>query len=211
MYRRIAHSLFGFFCCLITKTVNHLTIENLEVIKRFNGPRIYVSNHPLTFDPLFFYNHLNRPIILMAQVVFNLPVIGWIVKHCGFIPVPNPNNKDGKKSAYNEAKWALLDNHSLFICPEGGGGQSVPRGSLGNASTGAARLAIETDTPIIPIGVSYNGKTIYQDILNHKEFIKMCYGGNYHVKFGQPIYLEKNTDPKEATKLIMNEIKKLMV
>jgi 1-acyl-sn-glycerol-3-phosphate acyltransferase len=211
MYCRIAHSLFGFFCYLITKTVNNLTIENLESVKKVNGPKIYVIPHPSTFDPFYFYSHLNKPTILMTQFVFNLPVIGWIVRNCGFIPVPLKRTGESGKAAFESARWALLDNHSILIAPEG---QLTNKNSFDNAKTGAARLAIELDVPIIPIGLKHKGKMIEKELIDTQknvDVMKICWGGSYQVKFGQPIYLERDANPKEATKLIMNEIRKLMV
>jgi len=144
----------------------------------------------------------------MTEFVFNLPFIGWIVKHAGYIPVKMRGRNSKSKSCYERAKQALLFGDSLLIAPEG---QLSDNGSFENAKTGAARLAMETNVLVVPIGQRYEGEIKEIEISDgtYTDISKFCWGGDYYVNIGYPFRLNKQ-DPKQATKLIMDRIKQLI-
>lgn len=112
----IANFLFNLACRIIR-------IGSKRIIKGkipyFNGPVIYVSNHPLDFDCVYFYDLLNNPIIMMNDVLFSFPIIGSVLKGKNFIPVPlQTEKKKERRVVYNKALEMLQLGHPLFTCPE---------------------------------------------------------------------------------------------
>lgn len=116
-------------------------MENIPNDKRF----IAVSNHEKLVDPLYIiYAILQK---LNKKVHFLSSAKWWFLgeticrQWAGCIPLFN------KKQAFEESKQLLKSGEIVGIFPEGGLKKTK------NPKTGAVRLAIETNTPILPIGV----------------------------------------------------------
>ena len=139
----------------------------MENIPR-NTPLILVSNHEKLADPLYILYPVLRK--LNKKVHFLSTGSWWFLgdticrKWVGCIPL-----FDSKK-AYNETKDLLIHGEIIWIFPEGrlGAGTRSPR-------TGAVRLAIETNTPILPIGIK-------------SSYIPFC----SVINIGKPVYLNKS-------------------
>ncbi len=112
------------------------------------GPKLFIANHPSATDPfllpLLSSKHLG---VLISGNAFAMPLFGDYLHYCGQICVSPGQGKE----ALDEAKQRLQSGHSVGIFPEGlvsprSGGCHPPR-------TGAARLAISTGVPVIPVGI----------------------------------------------------------
>lgn len=113
---------------------------------------IAVSNHVSYVDPLTFahylYNHDRVPRFLAKAPLFKLPVIGWLLRNWGQIPVYRGTSR--AKDAIDEGQLALRRGEVLAVFPEGTLTRDpelwpmVPR-------TGVARMALETGVPVIPV------------------------------------------------------------
>ena len=142
-------------------------------------PFIIVANHEKLIDPLYIIypilKKLNKKIHFVATPTW------WFLgeKICrqwaGGIPLFN------SKQAYKEAKEIIKSGEIVGIFPEGG------RKRTKNPKTGALRLAIETNTPILPMGIK-SSYLPFSSILN----------------IGKLIYLKKNKKnlKKQAIKLM---------
>jgi 1-acyl-sn-glycerol-3-phosphate acyltransferase len=122
-------------------------IEGLEVFP-LDGPIIVVSNHVTNFDVFPMQLALPRPIFYMGKAeLFKNPITDVLFRNLGAFPV----SRDKKDPwAYNQALKVLAHGQTLGMFPEGT--RSKGRG-LGVARTGVARMAIETDTQIVPMAV----------------------------------------------------------
>lgn len=116
------------------------------------GKIIIASNHLSYMDVLFFAYFLFRngraPRFIGKEGVFKVPIIGKIVLAAGQIPVTR-ETQDASKAVEHAVK-TLQAGHCLGVYPEG----TLTRDSDGwpmVAKTGLARLAIITQTPVIPV------------------------------------------------------------
>jgi 1-acyl-sn-glycerol-3-phosphate acyltransferase len=116
------------------------------------GKVIVASNHVSYLDVLFLTHFLFRngraPRYIGKEGVFKVPVIGKVVLAAGMVPVSR-ESKDASK-ALDHALRLLEVGHCVGVYPEG----TLTRDPLGwpmVAKTGLARLAIATQTPVIPI------------------------------------------------------------
>ena len=116
------------------------------------GKVIVASNHVSYLDVLFLTHFLFRngraPRYIGKEGVFKVPVIGKVVLAAGMVPVSR-ESKDASK-ALDHAVRLLQVGHCVGVYPEG----TLTRDPLGwpmVAKTGLARLAIATQTPVIPI------------------------------------------------------------
>ncbi len=125
--------------------------EGVENIPK-TGKVIIASNHVSYLDVLFFAHFLFRngraPRFIGKEGVFKVPVIGKILLAAGQVPVMR-ETKDASK-ALGHAIKLLESGHCLGVYPEGTLTRD-PDGWPMVAKTGMARLAIITQTPVIPV------------------------------------------------------------
>ncbi len=112
------------------------------------GPKIIAPNHPSTTDPFLITGLVAEPTsILIDDRLFKVPVFGRYLHLTGHVPVVNGN---GCK-AFEAAKRLLQAGRSIAIFPEGT--VSPLEGGLHPPRTGAARLALSTGVPVVPVGI----------------------------------------------------------
>ncbi len=123
--------------------------ENLPA----EGGCIVVVNHISHADPFVIAQFLTRngriPRFLAKDTVFDVPVLGQVLGRAGQIPVVRESTD--AIAALGVARDALLAGECVVIYPEGTltrDPQLWPmRGKLG-----PARLALETNCPVVPVG-----------------------------------------------------------
>lgn len=129
------------------------------------GPALLVLNHVSHMDPavdaVFVHRQKRVPRFLAKQAVAEAPVFGKIFLGSGGIPVYRGSSSAG--DSLRAAHQALQDGKVVVIYPEGTITKD-PDGWPKKSYTGAARLAVQNDVPVIPIarwGTNYifNGYT----------------------------------------------------
>ena len=179
-----------------------------------NGPAIVVCNHLSYLDPLtfshFLYNNGRAPRYLGKESVFRIPVIGWVIKGAGQIPVSR-ESKDAIKG-YEHAIAVLKAGHLLGVYPEGTLTRDENLWPM-KGKTGVARLALQTGVPVYPCA-SWGPEKV---IPPYGKKIKLFPRTKVSVIMGDPVDLSKwqgrAEDPsavEEATEAIMDEITKLL-
>ncbi|NIW44618.1 MAG: hypothetical protein GWN30_07600 [Gammaproteobacteria bacterium] len=119
------------------------------------GPKIIVANHPSTTDPFYLSFIAKTPSnILIKDHVFRVPFLGLYLKKSGHIPVIEGQGR----RAFNCARINLIRGRTIILFPEGslspeGGGYFKPR-------TGAARLALLSGAPVVPVGIHFPQKNL---------------------------------------------------
>ena len=117
-----------------------------------HGAAILVPHHLSEFDPLVVGHFVvNRPreLRFMAKdSLFSVPVVGWVLRKGGQIPVYRGSSRAGQSLA--AAEQALKDGDAVIIYPEGTCTKDPDLWPM-RGKTGAARLALSTGAPVIPI------------------------------------------------------------
>jgi 1-acyl-sn-glycerol-3-phosphate acyltransferase len=178
------------------------------------GPVIVASNHMSYLDVLVFTHFLYRngraPRYLGKAGVFRTPIIGKIVLAAGQIPVER-ESKDAKK-AVDHAKILLEKGHMLGVYPEGTLTRDPEMWPM-IAKTGCARLALATDTQVIPIA-QWGSQQV---LPNYTRRIFLFPRKTITIRAGRPVDLSKwrgkSDDPQaliEATAQIMRAITDLL-
>ena len=116
------------------------------------GGYIVVANHATNADPISFGHFLvdnHVPVKILAKAeLFRVPVFGRLITSAGMIPVERGTSHAIDSLRY--AKEALARGEVIGIFPEGTLTHD-PDGWPMRAKTGAARLALESGVPVIPI------------------------------------------------------------
>ncbi|GIJ28346.1 1-acyl-sn-glycerol-3-phosphate acyltransferase [Micromonospora qiuiae] len=119
-----------------------------------HGPVIIVPNHISHADPLvcahYVYDAGRWPQFLGKASVFKVPVIGWILHRCRQIPVER-GSVDAARSLDALVK-ALDEGGAVIIYPEGTISREPNLWPM-KGKTGAARLALATGAPVVPVAM----------------------------------------------------------
>jgi 1-acyl-sn-glycerol-3-phosphate acyltransferase len=117
-------------------------------------PYLVVGNHQSNAD-VALISTLPWDMKWVAKAeMFKWPMVGWMMRMAGDIPIDRENRRSGAE-AILKAKWYLENKCSVMFFPEG---TRSCDGRLGEFKDGVFRLAIKTQTPILPLVLdgSYN-------------------------------------------------------
>jgi 1-acyl-sn-glycerol-3-phosphate acyltransferase len=133
------------FARFLFSLVMELEVTGLENFPR-QGAVILAANHVTNFDVFPMQFALPRPIFFMGKAeLFKNPIMDVLLRNLSGFPV-NRGEKD--LWAMRHAAKVLNHGQTLGMFPEGK--RSKGKG-LAVAKTGAARLAIEAECPIVPM------------------------------------------------------------
>ena len=173
-------------------------------------PLIFASNHPTTTDPFLLPLLVNDPIhILVIETAFDVPILGKLIAKAGHHRVSRGRSSGGK--LIEQALESLRAGNHVGIFPEGQ--LSASDGTMSHAHSGAARIALQSGAPVVPVGIHISPNAYIEKGLKDlpgEPPIRWIVRGSYYVTVGRPIHLEG--DPNDilqvnaATKVIANAI-----
>ena len=113
------------------------------------GPWVVVANHQSILDILML-SRLPREMKWVAkEELFRVPWTGWMMRMSGDIPIRRGDAESGGE-ALGIAKDYLARGMSVMIFPEG---TRSAKGTLLPFKSGAFRLALDAQVPVLPIAV----------------------------------------------------------
>lgn len=192
---------------LLLRFGEHLTVEGLEHVPK-TGPAIIAPNHLSVHDSTVLIGVLPRMIRFIGKAEY---VEDWTTRFgflaMGNIPVDRTNPDSGQAAL--DAAATVLEAGDLFgIFPEGTRSRD---GLLHKGRTGAARLALRTGAPIIPVGLVGTDKMQSAD----DPITMLRLRKRVIVRFGEPIPAERYAGedrplaPRQMTDDVMYEISQL--
>ncbi|MEU8298181.1 lysophospholipid acyltransferase family protein [Micromonospora sp. NPDC048909] len=145
------------FAVLLVKPVmtvwTRRTWRGMEHLGR-DGGMIIVANHLSHADPLvsahFIFDSGRWPQYLGKASVFRVPVVGWILHRCRQIPVER-GTVDAARSL-DALITAVKEGGAVVIYPEGTTTREPELWPM-KGKTGAARLALATGAPVVPVAM----------------------------------------------------------
>jgi 1-acyl-sn-glycerol-3-phosphate acyltransferase len=124
-----------------------MNVTGLENFPR-QGPVVLAANHVTNFDVFPMQFALPRPIFFMGKAeLFKNPLMDVILRNLSGFPV---NRGDKDLWAMRHAAKVLQHGQTLGMFPEGTRSKGM---GLAVAKTGAARLALDAECPIVPMAV----------------------------------------------------------
>jgi 1-acyl-sn-glycerol-3-phosphate acyltransferase len=120
-----------------------------ETISDVRRPYVIVSNHQSMADVPIIANLPWEMKWLTKIELFKLPVIGWMLRMSGDIPVDR-KNKRAAAQAFVKASRYLSQKCSVIFFPEG---TRSPDGLVHKFTDGAFQLAIREQVPVLPLVV----------------------------------------------------------
>jgi len=129
-----------------------------------------------------------QPPILIAVtgMAFEVPIFGSILKSAGHIPVDKVNTHG--QAIILKIVEKLANGETVAIFPEGELSPGVGRYS--QPKTGAARIALLSGAPVIPVGIHLENDAYYEKEMitkNYSDTARIVYRGKYAMTVGKPL------------------------
>ncbi len=177
------------------------------------GAFILSPNHFSEIDPLVIgvatFKMGRLPRYMAKASLFRVPVLGWLLRASGQIPVERSGAR--AQVAMNSASDLVEKGRLVVVYPEGTLTRDPNLWPM-RGKTGAVRLAIEHNIPLIPI--AHWGT---QDIMGrYSKKISLIPRKHVHIMVGEPMNMAKyrgkldHTTLAKATDELMAEIAKLL-
>ena len=154
------------------------------------GPVIVVGNHVSVADAFVLVTSVarcgRRIRMLGTAGVFGAPVVGWILRHAGYIPVFR--RSDDPSSALAPARAALGRGDVVGLYPEGGITRD-PEWWPTRGKTGVVRLALDTGAPVVPLVQWGTHRWVGREGTRWRALLSPLTRPRIDVRFGAPIDL----------------------
>lgn len=196
------YALGRFILLLFAAVMLKLTIQRHGLLPA--GPKIFVCNHPSATDP--FMIHIitrERLNVLITAKAFSVPVFGWFLRTIREIPVPLEKGS----LALEDACRYIREGKSVAIFIEGK--ISPPDGSFLPPRTGAARLALQSGAPVIPVGIFLRRELsicIKSRIKGAPVQAHWYLRGPYSITVGQPMQFAGDQEDRENVRNVSEQI-----
>lgn len=144
-----AHKIACFWGKVFFRTVPgwHVTIDGQHNLPQPGQACVFVANHQSMTDIFAMYCVNTQFRWLSKQEVFNIPFVGFAMRQSGYIAVQR-GKRDSQKRAMESSALRLQEGTPMFFFPEGTRSET---GELRPFKTGAFRLAMQNNVPIIPV------------------------------------------------------------
>lgn len=181
---------------------------------RREGGILLVMNHVSHLDPpvdaVFVHRQGRVPRFLAKESLFRVPLFKHMISGAGSIPVAR--RSAGASDSLQHANEALREGKLVVIYPEGTITKD-PTGWPMRARTGVARLALESDVPVIP-AARWGTNHIFD---GYTKKFRPFPRKKVHIKVGEPVDLSAyrgvpitNEVLREVTDLLMTEVRDLL-
>lgn len=197
----------------LISTPRVLHLENIqarnESVARGGGWGIMALNHVSLADPVLVgacLGHRVRVHALGKESLFRAPILGRLMKAMDHIPVYR--NSGRARDALSAAIVAVGEGKMVALYPQG----TVPKKSNPAPAykTGAARLAIETGMPLIPVGQWGVQVAMPADEGKVKSLLLAIFEKPQHVlSVGDPLFPGVGETPRELTARLQESIEHL--
>ena len=207
---------FRFGAAVLRPILNLLVRKDWQGAEKIpkSGAAIVTCNHLSYVDPLtfthFLYNNGRAPRYLGKKSVFQIPIVGTVIKGTGQIPVDRESPNAAK--AYEHAIAVLKAGHLLGVFPEGTLTRDKNLWPM-RGKTGVVRLSLMTGVPVYPCA-SWGPEKVLPP---YGKIPKLFPRTKVSIRVGEPIDFAKwkgrESDPHaldEATDFLMDKITELL-
>lgn len=164
-----------------------------------DSPAILLSKHQSAWETIFLLCKMSRPLVFVfKKELIYVPFFGWALGLLRMIPIDRNKGKDAFAHVVTQGRKRLADGQWIIMFPEG---TRIPVGQQGKYKGGGARLAVETNTVVVPIAQNAG------ECWPKNSFIKKP--GLVTVSIGKPISPEGLT-PVELMQQVENWIESEM-
>ena len=119
-------------------------MENLP-----SSPAILLCKHQSAWETIFLLCKMPRPLIfVLKKELLYMPFFGWALALLRVIPIDRSSGRDAFAKVIVHGRKRLADGQWIIMFPEG---TRTAVGGQGKYKAGGARLAVETNSVVVPI------------------------------------------------------------
>ena len=116
------------------------------------SPAILLVKHQSTYETFLMPVIMPHPLAyVFKKELLYIPFFGWGIGRLDMIHIDRSQRARAFAKVVEQGRKLLAKGVWVIMFPEG---TRIPRGQAGQYKSGGARLAIATDTPVVPIAVS---------------------------------------------------------
>ncbi|MEN1958760.1 MFS transporter [Luteimonas sp. MJ246] len=141
-----------FVSWLLVRTLYRLELHGIERHVPDEGPALLVCNHVSYMDALILAASIPRPVrFVMYYRIFQIPVMRWIFKAAGAIPIASPKEDAAMmQRAFDGIDAALAEGELVLIFPEG---RLTSDGGIARFKSGVERILERRPVPVVPMAL----------------------------------------------------------
>ncbi|MFG6502419.1 lysophospholipid acyltransferase family protein [Microbacterium sp. P05] len=136
-----------------TRIFAKIEVEGSEKLPE-TGPFVLAPNHYSNFDPLVVAVVVWRlgrfPRFMAKESLFRVPVLGWALSVTGMVPVARSSSAAAARDTIRGSARLVEEGSGVVVYPEGTLTRDPELWPM-RGKTGAARLVLTEDIPIIPM------------------------------------------------------------
>lgn len=116
------------------------------------APVILAPKHQSAWETFALPTLMSHPLAyVFKRELLQVPFFGWAIGRLEMIHIDRNRRAEAWAKVASQGKALLARGHWVIMFPEG---TRAPRGSQGTYKSGATRLAVATDVPVVPIAVT---------------------------------------------------------
>ena len=117
-----------------------------------DAPVILLSKHQSAWETIFYLYFMPRPLVyVFKKELIYIPLFGWALGLLRMIPINRNKGRDAFAQVVAHGRKRLAGGQWIIMFPEG---TRTPVGEKGKYKGGGTRLAVETNTPVVPIAMN---------------------------------------------------------
>jgi 1-acyl-sn-glycerol-3-phosphate acyltransferase len=113
---------------------------------------ILCPKHQSTWETFAFPTLMPHPLCyVFKRELLYIPFFGWAMGRLDMVHIDRSKRAEAWNKVAEQGRRFMAQGNWVIMFPEG---TRIPRGAAGTYKSGATRLAIATDTPVVPIAVT---------------------------------------------------------
>jgi 1-acyl-sn-glycerol-3-phosphate acyltransferase len=113
---------------------------------------ILCPKHQSTWETFAFPALMPHPLCyVFKRELLYIPFFGWAMGRLDMVHIDRSKRAEAWNKVAEQGRRYMAQGNWVIMFPEG---TRIPRGAVGTYKSGASRLAIATDTPVVPIAVT---------------------------------------------------------
>ena len=116
------------------------------------SPVILLPKHQSTWETFAFPTLMSHPLAyVFKRELLRIPFFGWAMSRLDMIHIDRSRRTEAWNRVAEQGRRLLQQGHWIIMFPEG---TRTPRGAQGIYKSGATRLAVQLEAPVVPIAVT---------------------------------------------------------